>query len=150
LRSLAPEVLAREVAPFVAKRGLDVPATDARLLAAAPLVAPRATTFIDAADALDYFFREPPVFDEKAKAKLLTPEARAQLAALATIVEAVTPFERTALEAAVKTWLEREQIELKTVAQPARVALTGRTASPGLFEVMEVLGRALSLARLRA
>ncbi len=150
LRMLPPETLASEVAPFLLKRGLTVAGSDPQLIAAAPLVAPRATTFIDAADALDYFFREPPVFDEKAKAKLLTAEARVQLTDLATVIENVTPFAREALEAAVKAWLEAKGLELKTVAQPARVALTGRAASPGLFEVMEVLGRERSLRRLRA
>jgi glutamyl-tRNA synthetase len=50
----------------------------------------------------------------------------------------------------VKQWAESKGLELKEIAQPARVALTGRSASPGLFEVMEVLGRETSLRRLRA
>jgi glutamyl-tRNA synthetase len=54
------------------------------------------------------------------------------------------------LEAAVKAWLDAAGIALKDLAQPARVALTGRSASPGLFEVMEVLGKPRSIARLRA
>jgi len=149
LRLLAPEALAYDVTPFLHKRELHVSADVPRLLAAAPLVAPRATTLADAAEALDYFFRDPPTFDPKARTKFLTPEAHVRLSALATVIEAVTPFERTELEAQVKAWLEREHLELKDVAQPARVALSGRSASPGLFEVMEVLGRELSLARLR-
>jgi glutamyl-tRNA synthetase len=150
LRMLKPVQLAEEVAPFLAKRGLEVKPNDPQLMAAAPLVAPRATTLIDAADALDYFFRDPPVFDEKAKAKLLTADARTQLAELAALLEKIEPFTREPLETATKAWLESRNLELKTVAQPARVALTGRSASPGLFEVMEVLGKARSLARLRA
>jgi glutamyl-tRNA synthetase len=149
LRQLSAADLAAHVAPFLEKRGLSVPPNDPKLLAAAPLVAPRATTFIDAADALDYFFREPPVMDEKAKQKFLTPDGKALLGKLAGVVEQVTPFGRVELEAAVKTWLEAEKLELKDVAQPARVALSGRTASPGLFEVMEVLGKERTLGRLR-
>jgi glutamyl-tRNA synthetase len=149
LRLLSAQALAGGVAPFLEKRGLSVAADDARLLAAAPLVAPRATTFVDAADALDYFFREPLTFDEKARSKFLTAEARAQLVELAGVIDSVTPFAREPLEACVKTWLERNALELKSVAQPARVALTGRAASPGLFEVMEVLGRERTLSRLR-
>ena len=53
-----------------------------------------------------------------------------------------------ALEAAVNAWLEKDGLKLKDVAQPARVALTGKTASPGLYEMMEVLGKDVVLARL--
>jgi glutamyl-tRNA synthetase len=68
---------------------------------------------------------------------------------LATLVQDVTPFERGALETRVKAWAEAQGLPLQEVAQPARVALTGRKASPGLFEVMEVLGRDRTLQRLR-
>ena len=122
---------------------------DPQLVAAAPLIAPRATTFVDAAEALDYFFRDPPELDAKAKAKFLVGDKLQRCHQLADVIAAVEPFTAAPLEAAVKAWLERENIELKDVAQPARVALTGRTASPGLYEVLEVLGRDRSLARLR-
>ncbi|MET0391058.1 MAG: glutamate--tRNA ligase, partial [Polyangiales bacterium] len=132
LRLLAPAQLAAAVVPFLAARGLEVAADDPKLLAAAPLVAPRATTFVDAADALDYFYREPPVFDAKAKAKFLTGEKLELLRQLAGVLEPVQPWAAAPLEAAMKGWLETSGVELKDAAQPARVALTGRTASPGL------------------
>jgi glutamyl-tRNA synthetase len=150
LRRLTPQSLAEHVAPFLEQRGLTVAPNDPQLIAAAPLVAPRATTFVDAADALDYFFREPPVFDPKAKAKFLGADKLPLLAKLAEIAANTEPFQAAPLEAAVKAWCEADKLELKDVAQPARVALTGRSASPGLFEVMEVLGRDRTLARLRA
>ena len=148
LRLLPPRGLAEKVAPFLAKRELNVAPDDPTLIAAAPLIAPRATTFIDAADALDYFFREPPVIDPKAKAKFLAGDKLELLAKLRQVLEGVQPWAAAGLEAAVKTWLETAGVELKDVAQSARVALTGRTASPGLFEVLEVLGRERSLKRL--
>jgi glutamyl-tRNA synthetase len=149
LRLLSPDALAECVQPFLAKRGLTVALDDPKLLAAAPLVAPRATTFVDAAEALDYFFREPPVVDAKAKAKFLSAEKLPLLRKFTEVIAEVEPWSALPLEAAVKDWLQAESIELKDVAQPARVALTGRGASPGLFEVLEVLGRDWSLARLR-
>jgi glutamyl-tRNA synthetase len=149
LRLLSPDALAEYAQPFLAKRGLTVAADDPKLLAAAPLIAPRATTFVDAAEALDYFFREPPLVDAKAKAKFLSAEKLPLLRKFTEVIAQVEPWSAVPLEAAVKAWLEAESIELKDVAQPARVALTGRGASPGLFEVLEVLGRAWSLARLR-
>jgi len=71
------------------------------------------------------------------------------LRALATLVERTEPFSQPALDAAVTAWLEAEGLAMKDVAQPARVAMTGRTASPGLFDVMMVLGKETTLARLR-
>jgi glutamyl-tRNA synthetase len=150
LRLLSAAQLAAHVVPFLAKRGLEVAPTDATLVAAAPLIAPRATTFVDAAEALDYFFREPPVIDPKAQAKFLAGDKLELVAKLRQVLECVQPWAAAGLEAAVKAWVESAGLELKDVAQPARVALTGRTASPGLFEVLEVLGRERSLARLKA
>ena len=54
------------------------------------------------------------------------------------------------LEPTVKAWMEEHELPMKKVAQPARVAMTGRTRSPGLFEVMEVLGKPKTVERLRA
>jgi glutamyl-tRNA synthetase len=64
------------------------------------------------------------------------------------VLEKVDGFSQPTLEKAFSTFLETTGLKLKTIAQPLRVALTGRTASPGLFEVMEVLGRQRVLARL--
>jgi glutamyl-tRNA synthetase len=150
LRRLSPLELAAQVAPFLGQRGLPVAPDDPKLLAAAPLIAPRATTFVDAADALDYFFREPLRFDDKARAKFLTPDRGPLLRELAEIAERSEPYAAAELEAALKVYCQTANVELKDVAQPARVALTGRTASPGLFDVMVVLGRELTVARLRA
>lgn len=149
LRQLTAPQLAAAVAPFLEKRQLHVAPNDPTLIAAAPLIAPRATTFVDAAEALDYFFRDAPEFDAKAKAKFLTADKLQLVHKLADVVEAAPRWVAAELEAAAKAWLESAAIELKDVAQPARVALTGRTASPGLFEVLEVLGRERSLKRLR-
>jgi glutamyl-tRNA synthetase len=150
LRMLSAAELATHVAPFLQKRGLSVAPDDATLLAAAPLVAPRATTFVDAAEALDYFFRDRPELDAKAKAKFLAADKLPLVSKLADVVAQVEPFAAAPLEAAVKAWAETDSLELKDIAQPARVALTGRSASPGLFEVMEVLGRDRTQSRLRA
>jgi len=150
LRQLSAAELAAQVQAFLVRRGLQVAADDPKLLAAAPLIAPRATTLLDAAEALDYFFREPPLFDAKAQAKFLTEDKRALTRELADAIQAVEPWSAAVLEAAVKAWVETKGVELKDAAQPARVALTGRSASPGLFEVIEILGRDLALSRLRA
>jgi len=135
---------------FLIKRGLQVAADDPKLIAAAPSIAPRAITFADVAEALDYFFREPPLFDAKAQAKFLTEDKRALTRELADALQTLELWTAAALEEAVKAWVETKGLELKDAAQPARVALTGRSASPGLFEVIEILGKDLALTRLRA
>ena len=146
--------------PFLAKRGLpaaghdggdpQTPATGVRatLLRALPLVRPRAQSFVEAADALDYFFRDPPAYDEKASKKFLVADKASHLPGLRAVLAAAPDFHRAPLEAQVVAWLAEHKLELKDVAQPARVAVTGRSASPGLFEVLEILGRDRSLARL--
>lgn len=140
---------AASVRPFLAARGLtDVPA--ATLEAAIPTIRERARTLVEAAQALDYYFRDPPELDPAARAKLLVPAAVPYLVGLAALCRDIPRFEVGALEEAVRAWTEREQLQMKNVAQPARVALTGRSASPGLFEVMVVLGRERSVARLEA
>ncbi len=137
------------VLPFLAARGLgDV--DRAKLDAAIPLVRPRAKTYVEAADALDFFFREPPQVDEKAATKFLVAAAAPNLREVAELVQSVEPWTVEALEGAVNGWLAAKGLQIKDVAQPARVALTGRTASPGLFETIAVLGRETAVRRLRA
>jgi glutamyl-tRNA synthetase len=95
-------------------------------------------------------FRDPPAMEEAAVAKFLVPENRARLRELAGVVERVEPWTSQAIEQAVEPWVATAGMQMKDVAQPARVALTGRTASPGLFDVIAVLGRERAVRRLRA
>lgn len=150
LRMLSPAQVGSLALPFIKARGLSVSADDPRLSLAAELVMPRAGTLREVAEAVDYFFRDTLVLDAAAADKLLTADRADKLDALCAQLRAVDPFERVTLEAHVKAWLEAEGLALQDVAQAARVALTGRKASPGLFEVMEVLGKERSLARLKA
>ena len=87
--------------------------------------------------------------DPKAREKLLGAEAAARLVEVAAALEAVPTWDAAALEAKAREWCEARGLAVKDVAQPARVALTGRSASPPLFDVMVVLGKARSLERLR-
>jgi glutamyl-tRNA synthetase len=149
LRMLSDEDIARWTAPFLAKIGIEVEADDPVLLKTIPYVRPRAETFVDVAKAVEYFFRDVE-FESKGKRKFLVPDNAQALLRLADVVEAVEPFTQEPLDTTVKAWLEENELPMKAVAQPARVAMTGRTRSPGLFEVMEVLGKEKTLARLRA
>ncbi len=136
------------VRPFLAARGLPDVDPD-RLALAVATIRERAHTLVEAAFALDYYFRESPEIDEAARRKFLVPEAAPHLDALAELVENADPFESAALEERFRDFVETRAVKMKDVAQPARVALTGRAASPPLFDVMIVLGREASAARLR-
>jgi glutamyl-tRNA synthetase len=146
-RLTSDEEYASRLAPFIAKRGLAGVSGDA-LKKAVPLVRERATTFVDAADRLDFVFRDPPAYDEAAAKKFLGPESAPLLAAFAAVVGATEPWTASAIEARVHAWLAEKNLQIKDVAQPARVALTGRTASPGLYEVIEALGKERAVRRL--
>src|SRR5450432_4469197 len=135
------------VKPFLALRGIENP-DDALLRRAIPGIRERARTLLDAAHDLDFYFREPPELDDKAKQKFLTASVAPHLLALCKVFESASDWQAEPLEAAFKQWVEGAGLTMKEVAQPARVALTGRSASPPLFEVMAVLGKALTLARL--
>lgn len=139
------EVYAASVRPFLADRGLT--ADDATLTAAISGIRARARTLKDAANELDYYFREPPALDPKAGA-LLTPDACTRLAELAAALGGLDSWTVPALEEFVRQWSEQRGVAMKEVAQPARVALSGRGATPPLFEVMAVLGKDRSIARL--
>ena len=137
----------RETLPFLAARGLT--AQPASVREVVPMIRERATTFVDAADRLDFVFRDPPVVDAAAAAKFLVPAGAQRLRDLADVLARVDPWLAPALEAATNEWLPSTGLPMKDIAQPARVALTGKAASPGLFDVMAALGRDRTLARLR-
>jgi glutamyl-tRNA synthetase len=86
--------------------------------------------------------------DDKAAA-VLTPEARKLLGELAGDLAKVDPWTAEATEQAVRAFADRQTLKLGNVAQPLRAALTGRTTSPPIFDVLAVLGRDESLGRLR-
>ena len=121
----------------------------ARLLAAMPGLKERAKTLIELIDGAYYLFAPRPLaLDEKAKA-LLTPSANAILAKVAPNLAALGgEWVAPKLEAAVRGFADQETLKLAQVAQPLRAALTGRATSPGLFDVMSVLGREECLARI--
>lgn len=139
---------AEQTLPCLRSRGLEVAAD--RVEAVVPLIRERATTFVDAADRLDFVFRDPPTEDPVAAAKFLVSASAARLRELAAVLEKIEPWTALALEAAVNAWLPSTGLPMKDIAQPARVALTGRAASPGLFDVIATLGRDRTVARLSA
>jgi glutamyl-tRNA synthetase len=125
------------------------PGLRARLLAAMPGLKERAKTLVELIAAARYLFADRPIaLDDKA-AVLLTPEARALIGDMSEELKALEPWNAQATEQAVRAFAERRGIKLGSIAQPLRVALTGRTTSPPIFDVLAVLGKSESLGRLR-
>jgi glutamyl-tRNA synthetase len=124
------------------------PALREKLVAAMPGLKERAKTLVELIESARYLYADRPLaLDDKAAA-LITPDARGLLGSLAHDLAGVEPWSAQAAEAAVRAYAERAGVKLGAVAQPLRAALTGRTTSPGIFEVLAVLGKTETLARL--
>jgi len=120
-----------------------------KLLAAMPGLKERAKTLVELVESARYVFADRPLaLDDKA-AVLLTAEARSLLGEISVELRQVEPWTVGATEQAVRAFAERKGIKLGGVAQPLRAALTGRTTSPPIFDVLAVLGKSESLSRLQ-
>jgi glutamyl-tRNA synthetase len=120
-----------------------------KLVTALPGLKERAKTLVELVDGASFLFADRPIVpDDKAQA-LLTQEARALLDEVSEDLGRAEPWTAETTEQAVRGFAERKGIKLGAVAQPLRAALTGRTTSPGIFEVLAVLGKDESLGRLR-
>jgi len=147
-----PLQVAQALVPFLEEAGLkdEVQAVSAGwLVQLVVLVKERAKTLVEMVDWVRPYFGQAVTFDEEAAKKFLTPAMAPMLGKLLARFEALPAFSKQQWEEAFKQLVEEEGVKMGQLAQPVRVALTGRTASPGLFEVMEVLGRDRTLFRLR-
>jgi glutamyl-tRNA synthetase len=121
----------------------------ARLKAAMPGLKARAKTLVELDEAAQFLFADGPRSPDAEAARILSVEARGRLARLMPALAAGS-WEAAGLEATVRRFAESEGIKLGEIAQPLRVALTGRTTSPPVFDVLAVLGREEALSRLQA
>ena len=120
---------------------------DARLRAACEIVQEKAQTLAEVWPLVRFLFEEPSE-DPKAWAKVMKEDAGELLAAAVEALAAVEPFDPPAIELALAPLLEDFAIKPGKLYQPIRVAITGGTVSPGIFESLSVLGRDLALERL--
>jgi glutamyl-tRNA synthetase len=153
IREAAPAYLydimvatAREVGREVDLAGLT--GNKDTVLAALPELQPRAKTVLELIDLAQFIYATRPLTIDAAATALLTPEARTVLADMATTLEGITEWSVPAIDTAMRTLAEAKGLKLGKLAQPLRAALTGRTVSPGIFEVMVLIGRAETMARL--
>ncbi|GAA1998398.1 glutamate--tRNA ligase [Nakamurella flavida] len=157
IRRLSPQDFAARLEEYLRHTGMLAadpdPARVALLAAAAPLVQERSALLSDAAAMLAFLLVEDAAFalDPAAAAKVLTAQSAPVLDAAISVVERIEPFDAAGLEDGLKAALVDDLgLKPRVAFGPVRVAVTGRTVSPPLYESMELLGRETSLRRLRA
>lgn len=143
LKALVPHLPnAEEIQARVGKDGW------AKIERAMPGLKERAKTLVELLDSGDYLFAKRPLVPDEKAAKLLDDGGRETLAELLPALQSVEPWAVPGLEARVRDFADRTGRKLGKVAQPLRAALTGRSTSPGIFDVLEVLGREEALGRI--
>jgi len=150
INSKPPEEIAGLLVPVLEKAGLLKTPPDMDWLTMV-VVAQRekCSTLVEMAECSNYFFTEEVELDPKAKEKHLTAEIMPVLERLIALIEGTDGYTHENLEKAFHTVMEETGLKMGKVAQPVRVALTGGTASPGIYDVLLILGRDKSLARLK-
>jgi glutamyl-tRNA synthetase len=146
LKKLPDEELARRALPHFRAAGLPAE-DDARLRHVCAVARERARTFGEYVEQFRYFYA-PIRLDPKAKEKLLTKDTRPILEAIRAGIAALPALDTPPLEALFQGEAQRRGLGLGKIAQPVRVALTGGTASPGMYDVVQILGRDETLRRL--
>ncbi len=127
----------------------DVAAADHRQLCdAIATLQSRSKTLVEMAEGALFYFRSPIVYEEKAAAKFLKPSALEPLRYLTDRLAQLDTFDNDQIEGAFGQTMETTGLKLGKIAQPVRVALSGKTVSPGIFEIIRVLGQDETLKRM--
>ncbi len=150
IKTLPPETLQRYARPFLEREAGGPVEFDAALLRLLELLRERSRTFEEMAQRARFYLRDPIEFEPKAARKHLRPAIREALAELRSTLAKLSDWTDAGLEGAVNEVLARQKLPLGKLAQPLRVAITGSSASPGIFETLCVLGSVRTLARMDA
>lgn len=143
----SPYHLAKELLPFLRKKGY--PVEDLNYVTKVVMtLQTRSKTLVDMANAAEFYFKEEITFEKKAAKRFLSPEMREVFQMLINGLHGLYPFDKVMAEKVFRDIQTKTNLSMTAFAQGVRVALTGTTVSPGLFEVMEVLGKERVLHRL--
>lgn len=149
IQSKSNAEIAEALIPYLAARDITIELSPSVELAVESLK-PRSKTLVEMAEASLFYFVDTLTFDDKAVKKFLKPETMEPLTECANAIEALEEFTEPALEAIFKQVMEKHDLKFGKIAQPLRVALTGKTVSPGIFEMILALGQATTISRIRA
>jgi len=150
IRSSADDELLTAALPFIEKKIGRAPnqAETAQIKTILPAVKERAKDLNEITAALDFLFVARPIQPDEAAKKHLDDGAKARIKTMVTVLQDVADWTAANTEAAIRKLSEEQQVKLGQLAQPLRASLTGRTVSPPIFDVLAVLGREETLARL--
>jgi len=140
--------LTQEVKPFIVQKGYPLPADDEWLARAIVTLQSRAKTLVELVELAHFYLSDAVTPSPQAARKFLTPATLPTLRRLRARLAGLPVWGEQAIEQTFADLVQEERLTLGQIAQPVRVALTGGTASPGIFEVMAVLGKERTLARL--
>ncbi len=147
IREGDPREIAQMLLPFLRQRGVEVEC-DEMLIKVVRTLQPRAKTLVEMAEAAEFYFKGDFTYDEKGARKFLLPELSPFLISLIQELRSGGGFAQAELEGLFRQLAAQKGLKLTQAAQGVRVALTGKTVSPGLFEVMEILGKQEVIKRL--
>jgi len=148
IRKTPPAAVARQLVPFLKQSGCRAEA-DEFTEAVVETLNLRSKTLVEMAEGANFYYDDKITYNAKAAKKFLKPAIAEPLNLLIQALEALDVFDEPSLENAFKTVMAAAGMKLGKIAQPVRVALTGKTVSPGIFEMMIVLGPARVIARLK-
>jgi glutamyl-tRNA synthetase len=148
IKATPPAALVPSLAPFMRAHGVDI-AGDPRTEKAIATLAPRSKTLKEMADQALFYFQAEVGYEPDAVKKFLTVEALPILTQVQAKLAALEDYTESGLEETFKAVMAETGLKLGKIAQPVRVALSGRSASPGLFEITAIIGKQAALARLQ-
>jgi glutamyl-tRNA synthetase len=149
LKSKPLRQLAEDIVPYIQAKGYPVPPDRQWLERMIATLRERAKTLVELVEMAGYFLTDQVIYDEKAAAKYLTPAAADGMTSLAGKLAALSDFSEVSIEHAFASTLEELGLKMGELAQPVRVALTGSMVSPGIHDVIAVLGKERSVTRLK-
>ena len=139
IKEAKPERIFEEMKPlWTEAAGLAEPELVRKVIAD---LQPRSKTLVELAAAADFYFVEDIQYESEAAQKFLTPDIGAYLKEIAAGLPSLDNFSKEGIEDFLKAFIQKHEIKLKGIAQPLRVALTGKTISPGIDEIMVTLGK---------
>ena len=142
--------LAEEIVPYIVAKGYRAPQDKSWLERMIKTLQERSRTLVELVDSAHFYLTDDIAIDEKAAKKFLTPEVSQPLRKLIERLSALDEFSEANIESAFSGVLEEFGLSMGKLAQPVRVALTGSTVSPGIHEVIAVLGKERTIRRLQS
>ena len=148
IQAATPRTLAPHLIPFIKERGLAA-SDDAYLYSLIPTLQPRSKTLVEMADQAGFYYTEEIQYDEKPAKKFLKANIREPFNMLTEKLAGLEVWDEKGFEAIFQSVMDHYEIKLGKIAQPVRVALTGTSVSPGIFEIIMILGKERVVSRMK-